>query len=181
MTRLALLLRGINVGGNNALAMADLRELLTDLGYGDPKTLLNSGNAVVTTDDAPDKAAQRVQLAIKSKLGLAIETLARTHDELTATVKADPFKGIATNPSHYAVAFLRSAPGKSGTDALATVDAAAYDPEQWHLIGRELYIWYADGQARTKLTGGFWERKLKVTATARNWNTVIKLRDLTAQ
>lgn len=179
MTRLALLLRGINVGSNNRLSMADLREVLSDLGYADPQTLLNSGNAVITTDHAPDKAERRVQKALKSELGLSIETLARTHDELEAVLAADPFKDISTDPSRYAVAFLNSAPEKAGLEALAAINPKAY-PERWELIGRELYIWYANGQARTKLTGPFFEKKLQVKATARNWNTVEKLRDLTA-
>jgi uncharacterized protein (DUF1697 family) len=176
MTRLALLLRGINVGGNNKVAMADLKSLLGDLGYADCQTLLNSGNAVVTTIDSAAEAEPRVEVAIKQRLGLGIQTLARTHDDLAAVVAANPLADIATNPSHYAVAFLRSAPPPGALDA---VDPAAYAPECWELIGRELYIWYANGQARSKLTGAFWEKQLKVTATARNWNTVLKLHALT--
>ncbi len=177
MARLALLLRGINVGGKNKIAMADLRALLTNLGYEDPKTLLNSGNAFITTDGKPERVEQHVSAAVKAELGLAIETLVRTHEELSAVVNADPLKKIATEPKYYAVAFLRSAPAAG---LLEKVDPAEYAPECWELVGRELYLWYARGQADTKLSGAFWERKLKVTLTARNWNTVVKLRDLTA-
>jgi uncharacterized protein (DUF1697 family) len=92
-------------------------------------------------------------------------------------VKANPFKSIATNPSHYAVAFLRSAPKANTLDHL---DAESYAPECWKLIGRELFIWYAQGQARTKIGAAFFEKQLKVSATARNWNTVEKLLALTA-
>lgn len=179
MTRLALLLRGINVGGNNKIAMADLRALLAGLGYADPKTLLNSGNAFVTTDQTPEAVEQQVQKAIKSELGLTIETLARTHDELSEILRKDPLNGVANDPSRYAVVFLRSAPETAGLDTFNAIDMKAYEPETCKLVDRELYVWYADGQARTKLTGTFWERKLKVTATARNWNTLIKLHDLT--
>lgn len=175
--KLALLLRGINVGGNNKIAMSDLKTLLADLGYNDIKTILNSGNAVVSTFEAPAKAESRLQAAIASALDLKIEVMARTHDELAAVVDADPLGSLVTNPSHYAVAFLRSAPKK---DALDAVDPETYAPECWKLIGRELFIWYVNGQARTKLVGGFWEKQLKMPATARNWNTVLKLRDLTA-
>jgi uncharacterized protein (DUF1697 family) len=175
--KLALLLRGINVGGNNKVAMSDLKALLADLGYDDIKTILNSGNAVVATSDSPAKAETRVSKAIASTLDLKIEVMARTHKELAAVVKADPLGSRVTNPSHYAVAFLRSAPEK---DALDAVDPEAYDPECWKLVGRELFIWYANGQAKTKLVGTFWEKQLKMAATARNWNTVLKLRDLTA-
>jgi uncharacterized protein (DUF1697 family) len=175
--RLALLLRGINVGGNNKIAMSDLKSLLGALGYSDITTLLNSGNAVVTTSDEPDQAERQVSKAISEQLGLKIETMARTHDELAAVVAANPLATVATNPSHYAVAFLRSAPPAG---ALNGVDPAIYAPECWKLIGRELFIWYANGQARTKLGAAFFEKQLEVAATARNWNTVEKLLALTA-
>lgn len=177
MSRLALLLRGINVGGNNKVPMADLRTMLADLGCTDVKTLLNSGNAVVTTDDSPAEAEQRVSAAIKKELGLTIETLARTHDELDAVVQADPLREFVEKPNWYVVAFLRNAPPKN---ALGTLDPADYAPERWHLLGRELYVWYANGQAKTKIGAGFFEKQLKVVATARNWNTVEKLHELTA-
>jgi uncharacterized protein (DUF1697 family) len=175
--KLAVLLRGINVGGNNKVPMSDLKALLADLGYTDIKTILNSGNAVVSTSDSPKKVEAAVSKAIASTLNLKIEVMARTHQELAAIVKADPLGKVATNPSHYAVAFLRSTPPKT---ALAAVDPEAYAPECWKLVGRELFVWYANGQAKTKLVGNFWEKNLKMAATARNWNTVVKLRDLTA-
>ena len=114
--KLALLLRGINVGGNNKIAMSDLKALLADLGYEDVKTILNSGNAVVETSDAAAKAESRVSKAIASELKLKIEVMARTHKELAAVVKADPLGKLVTNPSHYAVAFLREAPPKNALD-----------------------------------------------------------------
>jgi uncharacterized protein (DUF1697 family) len=177
LSRLALLLRGINVGGNNKVAMADLKRLLGDLGYEDCKTLLNSGNAVVTTDDPPGEAERQVAAAIKQELGLSIEGMARTHDELAAVVKANPLKSVATNPKFSVVAFLRSAPPQ---DALDDIDPEQYAPECWKLVGRELFIWFANGQAKTKLPPNLFDKRLKTPATARNWNTVVKLLELTA-
>jgi uncharacterized protein (DUF1697 family) len=175
--KLALLLRGINVGGNNKIAMKDLKVVLAGLGYEDVTTILNSGNAVVTTTDKPAAAESHTEQAIASELGLKIQVMARTHAELAKVAKADPLGKLVTNPSHYAVAFLRDVPPKGSLEA---VDPETYAPECWKLIGRELFVWYANGQGKTKLTGGFWEKNLKVAATARNWNTVLKLRDLTA-
>ncbi len=175
--KLALLLRGINVGGSNKITMSDLKALLAGLGYDAVKTILNSGNAVVATCDSPAEAESRVSQAIASTLSLKIDVMARTHDELAAVVTADPLGSLVTNPSHYAVAFLRSAPPEGALDAL---DPETYAPERWKLVGRELFVWYPNGQAKTKLVGTFWERNLKVAATVRNWNTVLKLRDLTA-
>lgn len=176
LSRLALLLRGINVGGNNKVAMADLKRILEDLGYEDCTTLLNSGNAVVTTGDPPAEAEQRVAAAIKRELGLSIELMARTHDELAAVVKANPLKPVATNPKFSVVAFLRSAPPQ---EALDDIDAEQYAPECWKLVGRELFIWFANGQGKTKLPPNLFDKRLKTPATARNWNTVLKLLELT--
>lgn len=180
MARLALLLRGINVGGNNKVPMADLRALLADLGYSDIKTLLNSGNAIVTTSDKPAAAEKRVEAAIKAELGLTIATMARTHQELTAAVKANPLESVADNPSRYAVAFLKDTPPAEGLARFKEIDTDIHAPQCWELIGRELFIWYASGQADTKLTAVFWEKQLKVAVTARNWNTLVKLHDLTS-
>jgi uncharacterized protein (DUF1697 family) len=177
LSRLALLLRGINVGGNNKVAMADLKRILGDLGYTDCKTLLNSGNAVVTTDDEPAKAEKRVTAAIKQELGLSIDVMARTHDELAAVVKANPLKAVATNPKYSVVAFLHTTPAQ---DALDDIDPKQYAPECWKLVGRELFIWFANGQGKTKLPANLFDKRLKTPATARNWNTVVKLLELTA-
>jgi uncharacterized protein (DUF1697 family) len=174
---LALLLRGINVGGNNKVAMADLKRILGDLGYTDCKTLLNSGNAVATTDDEPAQAERRVKAALKKELGLLIDVMARTHDELAAVVEANPLKAVATDPKFSVVAFLHTTPAQ---DALDDIDPEQYAPECWKLVGRELYIWFANGQGKTKLPPNLFDKRLKTPATARNWNTVVKLLELTA-
>ena len=176
LSRLALLLRGINVGGNNKVPMADLKRLLTDLGYQDITTILNSGNAVVTTHESPEQAERRTSTALKNELGLSIQVMARTHDDLTGVVAANPLKDVADNPKYHVVTFLADAPPK---DALAAIDAETYAPECWKLISRELFVWYAYGQGKTKIPPSLFDKHLKVGATARNWNTVLKLLELT--
>src|SRR5882672_4085362 len=90
--RYAALLRGINVGGNKKIAMADLRLLLSGLGHGEVSTLLQSGNAVFTAppSDAARLAAQ-IEAALADQLGLTSSVLLRTHQQLAAVVDGNPF------------------------------------------------------------------------------------------
>ncbi|HEX5497157.1 MAG TPA: DUF1697 domain-containing protein [Mycobacteriales bacterium] len=172
------LLRGVNVGRHQRIEMAGLRELLTDLGYGHVRTHLNSGNAVFTnTATAPERAGRDIQDAIAVHLGLTVPVLVRTAAELAAVVAADPLAGIADNPSRYLVAFLSAAPEPGLTTGL---DPAAYAPEVFHFGDREIYLWLPDGVIASRIGHTFWEKRLNVTATARNWNTVTRLATLAA-
>ena len=174
--KLAVLLRGVNVGGKNTLRMADLKRVLGELGYADVKTLLNSGNAVVTTTAEPAEVERSVASAITQQLGLSVTVMVRTHAQLQAVVEASPFDGEAADPRFYAVAFLEKSPPDS---AFSGVQADAYAPEKWQLEGNELFILYANGQGRTKIASTFFDKQLQVASTARNWNTVLKLLELT--
>lgn len=178
MTSYVALLRGINVGGKNKVAMVDLRSILTGLGLDDVRTHLNSGNAVFTTDQAdPDALAGRIEAAITSELGLDIRTLVRSGRDLQDAVDANPMADLAeAEPAKFAVIFLSGEPDPA---ALAAVDPATYAPDRCELVGRQLYAYFPNGMGRPKLTwqavGGWLDQDV---ATARNWNTVLKLRDL---
>ena len=176
MTRFAILLRGVNVGGKNKLPMADLKRILTGLGYADVKTLLNSGNAVATTSEPAADVEKQVAAAIKQELGLTIQVVVRTHAQLAAVVADDPLADVVTEPKYYTVWFLTEIPTES---TLGDVEPDRYAPDRWMHRGRELYVWYGNGQSGTKIPGTFFEKQLKVGGTARNWNTVQKLVDLT--
>lgn len=167
------LLRGINVGRNQRIAMSRLRELLAGLGYADVRTHLNSGNAVFrNTASPPEQAAGDIQAAIATHLGLTVPVLVRTADELAAVVAANPLADVALDPSRYLVAFLSAAPDPR---QLAGIDPAEYAPEAFHVGNREIYLWFPDGVIAAKLGHTFWEKRLSLIATARNWNTVTKL------
>jgi uncharacterized protein (DUF1697 family) len=174
----AVLLRGINVGGKSKVAMADLRDLLGELGFTAVKTLLQSGNAVF---DAPgEKSAERlkdrIEAALTKRYGRTIGCVIVTRAELDQVIAANPFAGVATNPSRLLVTFLSGPPDPA---RFAEDDPAAYAPDQIVLGKREIYTWHPNGQAETKLTPAFWAKRLPgLVATGRNWNTVGKLRDL---
>ena len=101
--------------------------------------------------------------------------LVRTRAQLAAVVKRNPLREHADNPKHHHVVFLSARPDPK---LVAAVDPADYEPEMFRLHGRELFMWWPAGVHKARLTHSFWERKLKVTATARNWNTVERLLEL---
>ena len=162
------LLRGINLGSKRRVAMADLRTWLTDLGYTDVRTLLQSGNAVFRSDRRPATVRRELESALAEGAGFTVDVVLRTAAELRAVVNADPLGDVVTDPSRYLVSFL-DVPG-----TWPEIDAAAYEPERVHLAEREAYFWLPDGQIKSKIFGAFPTRKGEV-ATVRNWNTVTKL------
>src|ERR671937_939311 len=109
MTPLVALLRGINLGSRNRIGMADLRALLTDMGYDGVRTHLQSGNVVLVTRQAPERAGRAIEREIRTRLGLEVDVIVRTGAEIAAVVAANPLGDVATNPSRYFVVFL-SAP-----------------------------------------------------------------------
>jgi uncharacterized protein (DUF1697 family) len=179
VTRLIALLRGINVGGNKRMAMADLRALLTALGYRDVETLLQSGNAVLTADGAdPADVAADIESAIERQLGMAVSVIVRTGDDLRDVIARNPLPDAVTEPVKLHVAFLSARPDAGRFEA---VDQERFAPDAIRLGERALYIWYRDGAGRSKLTNDVIERALGVRATSRNWNTVTKMADLAAR
>jgi uncharacterized protein (DUF1697 family) len=171
--RYIALLRGINVGGNKKLSMADLRELLSSLGHADVATYIQSGNALFTSPrDDPAELEQEIESRIARELGLSIRVLIRTRDELAAVVDANPFQSAATSPTTLHASFL-SAPLDEGR--LSEIDARQFEPDEFRVGNRVIYLFFPNGVAGSRLTYDFWERRFGVAATTRNWNTVTKL------
>jgi uncharacterized protein (DUF1697 family) len=174
-TRQVALLRGINVGKHNRIAMGQLRELVTGLGYRDVSTHLQSGNLLVTSTRSPDRLARDVKAAIAREVGLTIEVLVRTRDEIADVVHRSAEITAATDPSRYLIGFLFAAPDPSALDGLDPADLA---PDEFRLHGRELYLWCADGILDSRITKVPWEKRLGVAATMRNQRVVTRLLEL---
>ena len=170
--RQIVLLRGINVGGHRRVVMADLRELLTGLGYGDVQTHLQSGNVVLTSGVRADRLGRQLEQQLVDGLGLAIRVVVRTRHELEAVIERNPLAAVATDPSRHVVSFLSAVPDASVVRELTGVDVA---PEQFAFSGREIYAWHPNGINGSRLAKLLSEKRLGVTATVRNWNTVTKL------
>ena len=173
MTYVALL-RGINVGGKNRVAMADLREFLAGLGLAEVKTLLQSGNVVFRSEGKTASALENfLEKETAARLGVAADYMLRSSVEWAKVITANPFPNEAeSDPSHLVVMFLKSAPTSS---AVKKVQSSIKGREVIRSHGRELYLVYPDGIGTSKLTGTSIERQLCLRGTARNWNTVLKL------
>lgn len=167
MARYVVLLRGINVGKAKRIAMADLRALLAELGHTDVRTVLNSGNGVVTGPDAdPAELATAVQRAIAERLDMTVPCIVLTADDLRAIAAANPFADVADDGSRMMVHVLAAAP-----DPADPHDPVAADPEHARVVGRVIYQWCPDGVLAAPGVG--WPDGRLVTT--RNWNTVTKL------
>jgi uncharacterized protein (DUF1697 family) len=176
--RYAALLRGINVGGNRKVAMADLRELLAGLGYEAVTTYLQSGNAVFSTaGSSPATLAAAIEERVAERFGAPVRVIIRTGAQLASVVSASPLPDGPQNPSRFFVAFLSAPPERR---AVQEIEAQAFGPDRIWISGAEAYLWCPGGAADTPLTHSFIEKRLGVTATARNWNTVTKLVSLTS-
>jgi uncharacterized protein (DUF1697 family) len=155
--------------------MARLRELVGALGYEDVATHLQSGNLVYTTTASPAAAAKAISGAIADDLGLDVAVLVRTPKEMAAIVDGNPFADRIADPRFMQVAFLS---GKPPAAKVKAVEPEAYAPDEFALGPREIYLLYPNGVQGAKLTHAFWEKRLGLTATGRNWNTVTRLREL---
>lgn len=171
--RYVALLRGINVGGNNKIAMGDLRALLASLEYDDVSTYINSGNAVFTSSSEDAASLERdIERQITEQLGLKITVLVRMAGEITSVAENNPLLDAETAPNLLHVTFLSAPPSK---EQLAAIDPRQYLPDEFRLGDRAIYLRFPNGVAGAKLTYNFWEKQLGVRATTRNWNTVLKL------
>ena len=179
MVTYVALLRGINVGGRNKVAMAGLRALLTELGHVQPRTYLQSGNAVFASDrtDA-DALAAELQGRIAARLGVSPAVLLRTAQELAEVVAANPYaEAAAADPTKVFAAFLSAEP--SDPEALA-FDVEAYAPEQLAVGQRVRYLHLPAGLGRSRLAEDLARRRRDVDVTIRNWRTVTTLADMVA-
>jgi uncharacterized protein (DUF1697 family) len=170
-----LLLRGINLGPHKRIAMPELRELLTDAGFEDVRTYVQSGNVVLTAGARPDRVAARCEELIADSLGLDVDVIVRTSEELAEVVRLNPLADVAENPKRYQVSFLDSEPDPEAVEKIA---AAAAPSEKLVSIGRELYAWHPDGVGRSKMWTKLAGSGLGVRATARNWTTVTTLLEM---
>jgi uncharacterized protein (DUF1697 family) len=177
MPSYALLLRGINVGGNKLVPMAELRALIEAQGFAEPRTLLNSGNAVFQGRASASAAlARRFEQALEKRFGFEVGCQVRTGSEWTALMAGNPFPGEAKkDPGHLLMVALETEP-RAG--ALEKLRAAIVGRETVKIKGRELWAYYPDGQGRSKLTLPLIEKHLGARGTGRNWNTVVKISEM---
>ncbi|WP_077797879.1 DUF1697 domain-containing protein [Streptomyces sp. JHA26] len=179
-TTYAALLRGINVGGARKVPMAELRTLLEGLGHDAVRTHLQSGQAVFTSGHGDEESlAAEVAQAIEEHFGFPVDVIVRDHAYLRAVADSCPFPAADLEARQLHVTYF-SAPVDE--ERFASVDRAAFLPEEFRLGDRALYLYAPDGLGRSKLAEALARPRVTkgVIATSRNWNTVVKLVELTA-
>ncbi len=174
MPVLISMLRGVNVGPHHRIKMDALRALYENLKLENPRTYVQSGNVIFRTKEkSAAKLGKQIQDAIEKKFGFRPEVILRTTDELRKAIAASPFaKRTELEPGKILVTFLA---GEPGPDAHANLAKLKEHPEELHLMGREMYIYFPNGAGKSKLPWSQVERLLKVTGTARNWNSVTNM------
>jgi uncharacterized protein (DUF1697 family) len=164
MTTYVALLRGINVGGKT-LRMGDLRTVCERLGYQGVQTYIQSGNVVFGAERAD---AGQLSAAIREATGVQAGVLLRTSAEMAGVARAHPFSG---EPRQLHVTFLDGEPA-------GRLPPSGFEPDEYRVAGREVYLHCPNGYGQTKLDNGYLERRLRVMATTRNWATVRKLAEM---
>ncbi|HEY2749015.1 MAG TPA: DUF1697 domain-containing protein [Polyangia bacterium] len=172
------LLRGINIGGKNKLAMPALADMFRDEGAADVTTFIASGNVLF---DAPKKLAvtlaPRIERRIAADFALRVPVMLRSGGELAAAVARNPFVARGADENELFVMFLAAKPSGAADRAL---DPKRSPPDEFALVGKELYLRLPNGAARTKLTNAYFDKMLGTIGTARNWRTTRKLAELCA-
>lgn len=174
--RYVALMRGVNVGGKNMVPMKDLVGIFAAAGCGDVVTYIQSGNVVFRADD---KVVKRLESVIAKKVeerfGFKVPVVLRTASEMEAVVRGNPFLKVRVAEETLHVSFLADHPGKN---LVAELDEMRSPPDEFAVIGREIYLKLVNGAARTKLTNAYFDSKLKTVSTMRNWRTVLKLAEM---
>jgi uncharacterized protein (DUF1697 family) len=167
------MLRGVNLG-KRRVKMEALRALYESLGLRDAQTLVQSGNVVFRTEQKGLAAlAKKIESAVEREFGFHSDVILRSVSEVHEVIKRNPLaKRSDLEPNKFLVWFLVSDPGE---EIRKRVRAVNTEPEEVHIDGREVYIYFPNGMARPKMKWAAIENILAVRGTGRNWNTVKKL------
>ena len=166
------------MGGQRKVPMDELKALYEELGFCEVSTYIQSGNVIFKADlgSDPRNLSYKIEQTITEKFGFEVAVIIRTADEMKKLLSENPIlkeKNIDTEKLH--VTFLEEKPQKAFLDKITAID---YSPEKLCVTGREVYLYCPNGYGTTKLSNTFFENKLKVKATTRNWKTVNKLVEL---
>ena len=168
------LLRGINVGGRKKIKMADLRALYASLGFRNVRSLLQTGNVIFQTDETDlARVKERLETGIDAAFGFEVKVIMRSPAAFKTIFKRHLFTDEQLDePRKIAVVFLPDAPSLEAVEDLRRSNSGR---EFIQADGSELFVFYTDGQARSKLDNSRIERALGLHSTARNWNTCNRL------
>jgi uncharacterized protein (DUF1697 family) len=164
------MLRGINVSGHKVIKMELLRGSLTALGFSNVKTYVQSGNIIFDAPkDSPASLSRKIEQKILHDFGFPVPVFLRTSKEMQETIQRNPFLKIPSiDHSKLHVTFLSDMAPKT---ALEQLQPLVIKPEQFHITGRDIYLYCPNGYGRTKLSNSAIEKRLSIGATTRNWKT----------
>lgn len=174
MNTYVVLLRGINVSGKNLMKMTDLKQLLLINGFCDVVTYIQSGNIVLKSMLSAQQIERTIHELIATHFQLSIAVFVLTVNDIKTALTNNPFAN-ETPTNRVFITFINQVPAKELVDALTTVD---FGQDQFHIQQNVLYFYLPEGMAKSKMTNNFFEKKLKVTATGRNLNTIQKIIEL---
>jgi uncharacterized protein (DUF1697 family) len=175
------LLRGINVSGHKIVLMDDLKDLFEKMDFEEVKTYIQSGNIIFRTGNTFTDAglAQRIQQTVIGRYNFFVPVFVRSREEMMEIVSDNPFlKEKEINPEWLHVTFLSDSPRQSDREAISTYD---FSPDRFYLVRNQAYLYCPQGYGNTKISNLFFENRLKVNATTRNWKTVLKLVELASK
>ncbi|MDU8885134.1 DUF1697 domain-containing protein [Yeosuana sp. MJ-SS3] len=177
MTTYIALLKGINVGGHKKVPMVELRELLTNSGFQNVKSYIQSGNVILqSTENNIEKIESTIKKAILDYFGFEVSVLVKIRKDLQNIFDNSPFSEEKKKASYFMM--LHDVPDK---DLVKVVSEKKYDSEEYHIIKDCIYYFCERGYGQAKFNVNFFERKLQTFATARNYNTMVKLLSLSAE
>lgn len=180
MEVLVSFLRGINVGGHAVIQMSALRDLYASLKFDSPQTYLQSGNVLFKTSERDlSVIADRIQRAIQRQFACSPQIMLRTPGELRRVLANNPFaQRKDVPPEKLLVSFLAAKPAK---DDVQTMKSLSIQPEEVHLIDRELFIYFPNGMGKSRFPWARLDKILQTSGTGRNWNSVTKILALAEQ
>jgi uncharacterized protein (DUF1697 family) len=170
------LLRGINVSGKNIIKMVELTAMMEALKFKSVKTYIQSGN-VVFSDTEKDtlKLEIKIKAAILKTFGHTVPVLVIEASVFNGLIKKNPYlKEAKSDSAFWHVTFLSDAPEPEKIKLLQSID---FGSTTFKYLGKAIYLYTPDGYGNTKLSNAFIENKLKVSATTRNWKTMLTLQD----
>lgn len=175
------ILRGINVSGQKKILMADLKEIYEKLDFKEVKTYIQSGNVVFRSEKKLNEieTAKKIEKAVKEKYNFHVPVIIRSQQEMKKAIDSNPFlqkKNIDLKKLH--VTFLSETPAHENVKNLENIHLS---PDEFIIKGKEIYLHILGSYGETKLSNSFFEKKLQVIATTRNWNTVNKLFEIASE
>jgi uncharacterized protein (DUF1697 family) len=171
MTTYMVFLRGVMPTGKNKVPMAQLRNVLTQAGFGNVRTYIQSGNAFVDSALSAEETEGRIHVLIKEQIGADLVAVARTGAEVQAILDNNPFReGYDLSRVFFALFAQRPAPEK-----VEELLAQNFGEERLAIVGGTAYMYIPGAYGRGKLSNNFLEKKLNVSATMRNFNTMSKM------